>query len=98
MSDKFRELVEQMARCVIPGDGDETMQDRVKEAHEEAGMYEADEEDPTMDDVDYVIAAAGDEFLCSETQAFWAMIREAREFLKNFISALNAANCIQVGK
>ncbi len=39
-----------------------------------------------------VMVEADDEFLCSETQAFWAMIREARELQKSS-GADDAANC-----
>jgi hypothetical protein len=78
-SDKLRSFIEQMARFVIPGD-DEGMQERVKDAIAES-IY--DEGDPDLDVACEVIAAADDEFLCSETEAFWDMIREARKLLRN---------------
>ena len=75
MGDPFKAFVEQMARMTVPGDNDDAMIARVKAANEEIG---ACVEDPAEN----VIVCADDEFLCNETQAFWSMIREARELLK----------------
>ena len=80
MSNRLREFVERTARFVIPGDDDETMRRRVQEARD-ASIYQEGEWDVDLEEI--VMAEADDEFLCSETQAFWAMIREARELLKN---------------
>jgi hypothetical protein len=94
MSDRLREFAERMARFVIPGDDDETMQSRVQEART-SSFYPEDEGDVDLEEI--VMAEADDEFLCSETQAFWAMIRDARGLLKNFFLEPNAANCSKNG-
>ena len=95
MSDRLREFVERMARFVIPGDDDETMRSRVEEARA-SSIYPEDEGDVDLEEI--VMAEADDEFLCSETQAFWAMIRAARELIKPIVASLDAANCITDGK
>jgi len=84
MSDRLREFVERMARFVIPGDDDETMRSRAQEARA-ASIYPEDEVEVGLEEI--VMAEADDEFLCSETQAFWAMIHQARELLKNISPA-----------
>ena len=76
MSDKFRQLVEKLARLLVPEDEVEEMQERREQAARESGrpVDEVTDED--------VIVNADDEFLCSETQALWRLIREARQLLK----------------
>jgi len=93
MSDRLREFVERVARFVVPGDDDETMQERVQEARD-ASIYPEDEGGVDLEEI--VMAEADDEFLCSETQAFWAVIRDARDLLKN-LGAVDAANCTTDG-
>jgi len=77
MSDKFRQFVEKLARLLVPEDDVEEMQERREHAARESGrrIGEVTDED--------VIVNADDKFLCSETQALWRLIREARELLKN---------------
>lgn len=77
MSDKFRQFVEKLARLLVPEDDVEEMQERREQVARESGrrVDEVTDED--------VIVNADDEFLCSETQALWRLIREARELLKN---------------
>jgi hypothetical protein len=94
--DKFKALVAQMARFVIPGDADEAMRQRLRDSLAESGYDpddpEADPDDPpfnSMSEDDYVIAGADDDFLCSETRAFWDMVREARKIIAQYI----ATNC-----
>jgi len=76
MSDEFRQFVEKLARLLVPEDEVEEMQERREQAARESGrpVDEVTDED--------VIVNADDEFLCSETQALWRLIREARELLK----------------
>jgi hypothetical protein len=73
MSDPFKEFVEQMARLAVPEDDIEKSRARREAAASELGtsISELDESD--------IVAAADDEFLCSEALALWAMIRKARE-------------------
>jgi hypothetical protein len=73
MSDPFKEFVEQMARLAVPEDDIEESRARREAAASELGtsISELDESD--------IVAAADDEFLCSEALALWAMIRKARE-------------------
>jgi len=75
-SDKFREFVKKMARFLVPEDDVEDMRERRRQAARETGcpIEQVTDED--------VIVNADDEFLCSETQALWTPIREARELLK----------------
>jgi hypothetical protein len=72
MSDPFKEFVEQMARLAVPEDDIEESRARREAAASELGtsISELDESD--------IVAAADDEFLCSEALALWAMIRKAR--------------------
>ncbi len=76
MSDPFKELVEQMARLLVPEDDTEENQERREAAAFESGtpISELDESD--------LIACADDEFLCSEALTLWAMIRKARVLAK----------------
>jgi hypothetical protein len=76
-TDKFRDLVEMLARLLVPEDDVEDMLERRKEAALETGcpVEQVADED--------VIANADDEFLCGETLALWELIREARELLKS---------------
>jgi hypothetical protein len=75
MSDPFKELVEQLARLVIPEDDSEDNQQRREAAASESGtpIRELDESD--------LIASADDEFLCSEALTLWAVIRKARALI-----------------
>jgi hypothetical protein len=75
MSDSFRELVEQMACLVLPEDDIAENRERQEAAASESGtpISELDESD--------FIACADDEFLCSEAQALWVMIRKARALI-----------------
>jgi hypothetical protein len=72
MSDPFKEFVEQIARLAVPEDDTDESRGRREAAASEAGtpIGELDESD--------IVACADDEFLCSETLALWAMIRQAR--------------------
>jgi hypothetical protein len=72
MSDQFREFVEQVARLLVPEDDTEENQERREAAASESGTSINE-----LDDAD-LIASADDEFLCSEAQTLWAMIRKAR--------------------
>ena len=76
MSDEFRQFVEKLARLLVPEDDVEDIQERREHAARESGrpVGEVTDED--------VIVNADDEFLCSETQALWRLIREARQLLK----------------
>jgi hypothetical protein len=76
MSNPFQEFVEQMARLSVPEDDTEKRQERREAAASESGtlISELDESD--------IIAAADDEFLCSEALTLWAMIRKARVLAK----------------
>ena len=75
MSDPFKEFVEQMARLSVPEDDTEANRERREIAASESGtpISELDESD--------IIASADDEFLCSEAQALWVMIRKARALI-----------------
>ena len=72
MSDPFQEFVEEMARLAVP----EESRGRREAAASESGtpISELDESD--------IVASADDEFLCSEALALWAMIRKARELVR----------------
>jgi hypothetical protein len=72
MSNPFKEFVEEMARLASPEDDTEESRVLRDAAASESGtpISELDESD--------IIACAGDEFLCSEALALWAMIRKAR--------------------
>ena len=72
MTDPFREFVEQLARMTIGSE----MPELVKTAAEEQGAASDGLEEADL------IASASDELLCSETAAFWAMIRSARKLLE----------------
>jgi hypothetical protein len=76
MSDPFKEFVEEMARLAVPADDTEESRERREAAASESGtpISELDESD--------LVASADDEFLCSETLALWAMIRKARELVR----------------
>ena len=76
MPDKFMEFVGRLARLLVPEDDAEDMQERRERAARKIGR--------PVDEVtdEAVIVNADDEFLCSETQALWKLIREARELLK----------------
>ena len=76
MPDEFRQFVKKLARLLVPEDDVEEMQERREHAAHESGrpVGEVTDED--------VIVNADDEFLCSETQALWRLIREARQLLK----------------
>ena len=76
MSDPFKEFVEQMARMAVPEDDTEDNRRRREVAASDSGtpISELDESD--------LVACADDEFLCSEALALWAMIRKARELLR----------------
>ena len=75
MSDPFKELVEHMARLLVPEDDTEDNRERREIAASELGtqIRELDESD--------LIACAADEFLCSEVLTLWAMIRKARALI-----------------
>jgi hypothetical protein len=76
MSDPFKEFVEQMARMAVPEDDTEDNRRRREVAASDSGtpISELDESD--------LVACADDEFLCSEALALWAMIRKARELVR----------------
>ena len=76
MSDPFKEFVEQMARLAVPEDDTEGSRERREAAASESGtpISELDESD--------LIACAGDEFLCSEVLALWALICKARALVR----------------
>jgi len=76
MSDPFKQFVEQMARLAVPEDDTEESQRRREAAASESGtpISELDESD--------LVACADDKFLCSEALALWAMIRKARELVR----------------
>jgi hypothetical protein len=76
MSDPFKEFVEEMARLAVPEDDTEENRGRREAAASESGtpISELDESD--------LVARADDEFLCSEALALWAMIRKARELVR----------------
>ena len=75
-SEKFRELVEKMARLLVPEDDVEDMRERRKQAVGAAGgLSEVADED--------VIVNADDEFLCGEALTLWRLIRETRELLES---------------
>ncbi len=76
MSDPFKEFVEQIARLVVPEDDTEDNRRRREAAASDLGTptSELNESD--------LVACADDEFLCSEALALWAMIRKARELLR----------------
>ena len=76
-SDKFKELVEKMARLLVPEDDVEDMRERRQQAARETGCLV---EQVTDEDV---IVNANYEFLCGETLTLWRLIREARELLKS---------------
>ena len=72
MSDPFKEFVEEMARLAVP----EESRGRREAAASESGtpISELDESD--------IVACADDDFLCSEALALWALIRKAREVIR----------------
>jgi hypothetical protein len=72
MSDPFQEFVEEMARLAVP----EESRGRREAAASESGtpISELDESD--------IVACADDDFLCSEALALWALIRKAREVIR----------------
>jgi hypothetical protein len=76
MSDPFKEFVEQIARLAVPEDHTEYNRRLREAAASESGtpIAELDESD--------IVASADDEFLCSEALALWAMIRRARELVR----------------
>ncbi len=76
MSDPFKEFVEQMARMAVPEDDTEDNRRRREVAASDSAtpISELDESD--------LVACADDEFLCSEALALWAMIRKARELVR----------------
>ena len=76
MSDPFKEFVEQMARLVVPEDDTEESRGRREAAVSESGTPIS-----ALDESD-LVACADDEFLCSEALALWAMIRKARELVR----------------
>jgi hypothetical protein len=69
-----RAFVEQVARFVVPGDDNEAMRERVDK-------LEILLPEETLDAA--VVDEAEDEFLCSETIALWALVRQARELTKS---------------
>ena len=66
MSDPFKEFVEEMARLAVPEDDTEESRGRREAAASESGTP----------------ISELDEFLCSEALAVWAMIRKARELVR----------------
>jgi hypothetical protein len=76
MSDPFKAFVEQIARLLVPEDDTEINQER-----REIAACESRTSINELDDSD-LIASARDEFLCSEALTLWAMIRKAREVIK----------------
>ena len=76
MSDPFKEFVAQMARLAVPEDDTEESRARREAAASESGTPISQ-----LDDSD-LIASADDEFLCSEALALWALIRKARELVR----------------
>jgi len=76
MSDPFKEFVEQMACMAVPEDDTEDNRRRREVAASDSAtpISELDESD--------LVACADDEFLCSEALALWAMIRKARELVR----------------
>jgi hypothetical protein len=98
MSDPFKEFVEQMSRLAVPEDDTEENRLRREAAASESAtpISELDESD--------LVASADDEFLCSETLALWAMIRKARELVRQaqlpqcIQTDGSAINCITAGR
>ena len=76
MSNPFKELVEEMARLAVPEDDVVESRARREAASSDLGkpVSELDESD--------LIACADDELLCSEALALWAMVRNARELIR----------------
>ena len=72
MSDPFKEFVEEMARLAVPEDN---------RGRREAAASESGTPISALDESD-LVASADDEFLCSEALALWAMIRKARELVR----------------
>jgi hypothetical protein len=76
ISDPFKEFVEKMARLAVPED--DTEENR---GHREAVASESGTPISELDESD-LVASADDEFLCSGALALWAMIRKARELVR----------------
>jgi hypothetical protein len=76
MNDPYKEFVEQISRLAVPEHNTESSRRLREAAASESGtpISEFDESD--------IIACANDEFLCSEALALWAMIRKARELVR----------------
>ena len=76
MSDPCKEFVEEMARLAVPEDDTDDNRRRREAAASDLGAATSE-----LDESD-LVASADDEFLCSEALALWAMIRKARELVR----------------
>ena len=72
MSDPFQEFVEEMARLAVPEES---------RGRREAAASESRTPISELDESD-IVACADDDFLCSEALALWALIRKAREVIR----------------